>query len=400
MMEQNSAQPGVLDGIRVLDLTRYQAGPACTVMLADMGADVIKVETPQRGDEGRHVFRDQEDEIGAYFLAMNHGKRSITVDFRAAAGRELLLELVRNCDVVVENFRPGTAAALGLGYEHCRAVNDHVIYASASAFGEEGPMAGMAGFDIHAQAVGGIMSTTGSDDDNAYPVGAAIGDQTAGMTLCTAVLGALLARERFGVGQRVSVSLYGCQMALQSWEIGQYAKTRRLPGKGGTSHPTVGSTGVVWSSYATQDGHITLGVLGPKQQQAFVAAIGLGEVGDAEDFMLDASHLQDQIRQRIAEQTTDAWIAELSAQDIHVGRVNDYADIVADPQAWANDYLVDIEHTDGRRYTVVGSPIRYSKTPARIRASAPALGEHTDAVLADAGVGPAEIARLREQGVI
>lgn len=398
-MNDNTTPPGVLDGIRVLDLTRYQAGPGCTVMLADMGAEVLKIETPERGDEGRYVFLEPGDEVGAYFLAMNHGKRSVAIDYRKPAGRDAVLRIAAGCDVVVENFRPGTAEALGLGYEAVRTVNEGVVYASASAFGAVGPMHDMAGFDIHAQAVGGIMSTTGPEGD-AYPVGAAIGDQTAAMTLCTAILGGLLARERHGYGQQLGVSLYGCQMALQSWEISQYAKTRKLPGKGGTSHPTVGGTGSVWGSYRTRDGHITLGVLGPKQQQGFVAALGI-EAGQGDgSFMLDARHLDAEIRRRIAERTSDEWIRFFRERDLHVGRVNNYADILDDPQAWANDYLVDIEHTDGKHYTIVGPTIRFDATPARVRATAPALGEHTEAVLRERGMNDEDVAALRRQGVL
>ena len=400
-MNDTTNPPGVLDGIRVLDLTRYQAGPGCTVMLADMGAEVLKIETPDRGDEGRYVFLGPDDDVGAYFLAMNHGKRSVAIDYRKPAGREAVLRIAAQCDVVVENFRPGTAAALGLGYEAVRAVNEQIVYASASAFGDVGPMHDMAGFDIHAQAVGGIMSTTGPDG-NAYPVGAAIGDQTAAMTLCTAVLGGLLARERHGYGQQVGVSLYGCQMALQAWEISQYAKTRKLPGKGGTSHPTVGGTGSVWGSYATRDGHIALGVLGPKQQQGFIAALEIetdaGEGGDS--FMLDARHLDQEIRRRIAARTSDEWIAFFRERDLHVGRVNNYADILADPQPWANGYLVEIEHTNAQRYTIVGPTIRFGATPARVRATAPALGEHTEAVLRERGLSDDDIAHLRKESVL
>ena len=398
-MSAENEKMGALHGIRVLDLTRYQAGPACTAMLADLGAEVWKIETPGRGDEGRYVFRGQGDDVGAYFLAMNHGKRSVTLDYRRREGRELLMKLVKECDVLVENFRPGTADALEIGYEHCKAVNESIVYASASAFGDQGPMKEMAGFDIHAQAVGGIMSTTGGDD-NAYPVGAAIGDQTAGMTLCTAVLGGLFHRERTGRGQKVGVSLYGCQMALQAWEITHYAKSKKLPGKGGTSHPTVSTTGAIWGSYATRDGHITLGVIGAKQQRAFIEALELDVATDSDQFLFDATHLQDQVRARIATRTTDSWIEELSRRDIHVGRVNNYADIIDDPQPWANGYLVEVVHPTGERFTVVGSPLAFSETPAMVRDSAPQLGEHTDVVLDAIGVTATERAHLRDADLI
>jgi crotonobetainyl-CoA:carnitine CoA-transferase CaiB-like acyl-CoA transferase len=389
-----------LAGIKVLDLTRYQSGPACTVQLADLGADIIKVEARGRGDEGRGVFPIPGEEVNPYFIAMNHGKRGITVDYRKPEGLELLYRLGAGCDVVVENFRPGAADGLGLGYEVFKRHNPKVVYASISAFGERGPLREMAGFDIHGQAMGGLVSTTGGEDD-AYPVGAAIGDQMAGLTLSTAILAALLSRERTGVGQKVAVSLYGCQVALQAWEISYYAMTRKPPGKALHSHPIIRAGGAVWGMYPTRNGHIALGVLGPEQWERFFEQIGLDDGGgESDQFFRDASERQEEIREKLRERTTEEWLQALRAADIHVGKVNTYEDIVNDPQARENGYIVTLEAPDGRKYDLVGSAIQFSETPVEIRDMPPELGEHTEQVLGEFGLRPEEIARLREAEVV
>ncbi len=397
-----------LAGIKVLDLTRYQSGPACTVLLGDLGADIIKVETRERGDEGRYVFPVEGEEVNPYFLAMNHGKRGITVDHRKPEGRELLYRLGATCDVVVENFRPGAADALGLGYGDFKQHNPGVVYASISAYGEKGPLAGMAGFDIHAQAMGGLLSTTGGEGD-AFPVGAAIGDQMAGMTLSTAILAALLTKERTGAGQKVAVSLYGSQLALQAWEISHYAMSRQLPGKGGNSHPIIRTSGAVWGAYRTSNGHIALGVIGADQWRKFCAAVGMEQqAGDDSQFMQDASHLKEEIKRRLEARTTEEWLSALQEADIFVSKVNNYADILADPQAIANGYVVRIQPGKGKTrgknqdktYDIVGSPFQFSETPPEIRALPPGLGEHPEQILAEIGIDPEEIARLRAAEVV
>ncbi|MCZ6558547.1 MAG: CoA transferase [SAR324 cluster bacterium] len=389
-----------LDGIKVLDLTRYQSGPACTVLLADLGADVIKVEGPGRGDPGRNVFPVPGEDINPYFLAMNRGKRGITVDYHSARGREVLHRLGGHCDVVAENFRPGAAEALGLGYEDFKRHNPKIVYASISAFGERGPMARQAGFDIHGQAVGGLMSTTGGEG-GAFPVGAAIGDQMAGLTMVTGILSALLVRERQGTGQRVAVSLYSAQLALQTWEIGYHAMSGGTPAKAGHSHPIIHAAGVIWGSYPTSDGHIALGVLGETQWVNLLRVIGLPEEANkGSGMMRDASHLEDKIRERLSKQSTAHWLKTLQAEDIHVGRVNSYADILEDPQAWENDYLVRVRHPNGRSYNLVGCPIQYSQTPPDIGNAAPELGEHTGEVLGEFGYDEKEVEALRKAGVI
>ncbi|MCZ6532972.1 MAG: CaiB/BaiF CoA-transferase family protein [SAR324 cluster bacterium] len=392
--------PDLLSGIKVLDLTRFQAGPACTLHLATYGADVIKAESPGKGDPGRTALALQGVPRNPYFLAMNHSKRSITADYHHPDGLELLLRLGASCDVVVENFRPGAADGLGLGYGHFKARNPKIVYASLSAFGEEGELAGAAGFDIHGQAMGGLMSTTG-DDGNAYPVGAAIADQLAGLTLVSAILGALLARERQGFGQRVSVSLYGCQLSLQAWEIARYAMTGKLPGKGHNSHPTLRTLDTAWGSYATKDGYIVLDNMRGVQQQKLYRVLGLPDPGPGDPHVMPKLGEElEEIRRLLKERSTAEWLEAFHAEDVHVSKVNTYEDIVNDPQARANGYVEQVRDDAGNSYTILGPPIRFSETPARLRSMPPELGEHTEHVLGELGYSAEEIARLRESKAV
>lgn len=395
--------PTPLEGIRILDFTRFQAGPTSTVLLSDLGADIIKVEPPGRGDEGRHIFPLQKGQTPPYFVAHDRGKRSITVDYHSAGGREICYRLARDCDVVVENFRPGAAAHLRLGYEDFRRHNERIVYASVSAFGSQGPLAGTAGFDIHGQAMGGIMSIVG-DDRASYTGGAAIGDQLAGMTLASAILGGLLTRERQGVGQQVEVSLYGSQLALQAWEFDQYALGGPLPGKAGTGHPHMHRTGMIWGSYPTAEGDIVLGGLGGERWKRFCKVLGIEDTGEESDaassFLQDKSGHEAEIRARLKERTAEEWVERFRAEDLMVSKVQSYADIRDDEQARANGYIVDLEQPDGSRAPVVGSPFRFTATPVQPQGPPPELGQHTEMVLLEFGYEWEDIARFRDEGII
>lgn len=394
--------PAPLEGIKILDFTRFQAGPTGTVVLSDLGAEIIKVEMPGRGDEGRYIFPLSDNGATPYFIAHDRGKKGITVDYHRSEGCEILLRLGAGCDAVVENFRPGAADGLGLGYEDFVRHNERIVYASVSAYGDEGPLAEEPGFDIHGQAAGGIMSVAGTDDGS-YSAGAAIGDQLAGMTLASAVMGGLLARELHGLGQKVSVSLYGCQISLQAWEINQYSLGGQLPDKAGTSHPLLRKSGMIWGSYPTKEGDIVLGGLGGKRWERFCALLGIEdetEVDPQQSFLLDRSGWDQEIRERLKTRTADEWVAAFREEDLMISKVNTYADILADPQAWANGYLVEMEDPTRKNVKVVGSPYHFSRTPVQNQGPPPELGQHTELVLLEFGFSWEEIGRFRESGVI
>lgn len=391
-----------LTGIKILDFTRFQAGPTGTVLLSDLGAEIIKVELPGRGDEGRYIMPLPNRETTPYFIAHNRGKRSITVDYHSDEGREILYRLAGACDVVVQNFRPGAARALSLDYETFRRHNGRIVYASVSAYGERGPRGKEPGFDIQGQAAGGMMSVAGTEGAS-YPSGAAIGDQLAGMTLASAVLGGLLARELHGEGQRVDVSLYGCQLALQAWEFNQFALGGNLSGKAGTSHPLIRKIGMIWGSFATKDIDIALGGLGGERWNRFCGILGIeggGEPDPGHSFHQDRSQWEEEIRRVLKTRTADEWIEAFRKEDLMVSKVQTYADILEDRQAWENGYLIELQDRDGSTLKVVGSPFRFSATPVQPQGPPPELGEHTEMVLLENGYGWEEIGRWREKGII
>jgi len=391
-----------LHGIKVLDFTRFQAGPTGTVMLSDLGADVIKVEIPGRGEQGRYIYPVAGAAHTPYFIAHDRGKRGITVDYGRAEGRDIVHRLGASCDIVVENFRPGQADALGLGYESFRTRNPKLVYASVSAFGEQGPLGGCSGFDIHGQAMGGIMSVAGKEDAS-YTAGPAIGDQLAGMTLATAILAALLAREREGIGQKVGVSLYGCQIALQAWEIDHCSLSGIVPGKAGTSHPMLHGSGMIWGSFPTRQGDVVLGGLGGDRWPAFCDLLGLDPGPPAESsasFTADKSAYRPQIERNLRERTADEWLPLFRERDLMISKVNSYADILEDPQARDNGYVVELEGITAGKARVVGSPYQLSETPAAPQGPPPELGQHTEEVLLEFGYSWEDLARLRETGVI
>jgi crotonobetainyl-CoA:carnitine CoA-transferase CaiB-like acyl-CoA transferase len=277
-----------------------------------------------------------------------------------------------------------------------------LIYASVSAFGEEGPLGKTPGFDIHGQAAGGIMSVTG-EDGASYTAGAAIGDQLAGMTLATAVLAALVAREKQGIGQRVSVSLYGAQLALQAWEIDQCSLSGRLPGKAGGSHPQLFGTGMIWGAFPTRDADIVLGGLGGDRWHAFCDLLGLdpGETAEGRaSFTQDKSAYREAITRKLKERGAEEWVRLFRERDLMISKVQTYADILNDPQARANGYVIEMDDGAGKTLNVVGSPFHFSATPVRPQGPPPELGQHTEDTLLECGFSWDDIARWRDGGLI
>jgi CoA:oxalate CoA-transferase len=393
---------GPLDGIRVLDFTVFQQGPQATLAMADMGADVIKVEPRIFGDLGRVLAMWGEHRFSAYHLAHNRGKRSVTLDLKREEARDVVRRLVRSVDVFVHNFRPGVMDRLGLGYDDVRALNERLIYAHASGWGTRGPKAEHPAFDIAAQARSGLMSMTGEADGGPLPAGVAISDYIGAMNLALAVCAALYARERTGRGQKVETSLLGTSIAAQAWELQYYLVSGRMQrsGRGHAYLPTI------WRTFQTKDGWAVVGGVGDDRWPAFCQAVGMPELEHDQRFAnagarrnnLDALYalLDDKFLGR----TTAEWIDVLESHDMICAPVQEYAQVRDDPQALANEYLLDVEHPTQGRTRVVGAPWRFSETPASVAAAAPELGQHTEEVLLAAGYTWDEIAALREKGAI
>ena len=390
-----------LEGIRVLDFTWAQQGPYATTLLADMGAEIIKVEHRQ-GERGRGVG-GRAGAPTSYFVAHNRGKHSITLDVRRPEAREIVHRFVKEVDVVVSNMRPGAMDRLGFDYEALSAINPRVVYACASAFGPHGERTPVPGNDIIGQASGGIMLRSGPEDGPPTPTGAAIADQVGAMILCSGILAALVQRGRTGKGEQVDVSLYGSQIALQSWEINTESFSGQTAPRAGLGHPLLTSR-AVWRAFETSDGWLVIGGATTDKFAALCDELGLNEL--AEQYPDDRSRaaamaeIQPRLEDRIRTRPTDEWIARFRARDIFCGPVQSYADILADPQARANGYIATMPHAELGEALVVGCPIQFGGEPRTEVAPPPELGDSTERYLAELGYSWDEITSLREAEVI
>lgn len=390
--------PGPLDGIRVLDFTRYQQGPFATVILGDFGAEVLKVEEP-RGDYARRMFREA-DGYSAFWEALDRGKKSICLDLRTTEGQELALRLGETSDVVVENFRPGAMEAWGLGYEGFAARNRRIIYASATGWGTRGPLASYPSFDQIAQAYSGFAQHAGGGPgarpEVPFP---GIADQSGGMNLALGIMTALFVRERTGIGQKVEVSLLGTQLALQAPDILHYLHFGEERTREFRSSPTVGH-------YACSDGRwLMMAGLDQKFWPRIARALGREELATDPRFTHGAvrwanRHDLQPILESIFQSNTSAhWLQRLREEDVPVSPVLDYAGLASEEQASANGYIVEQEHPDFGAQRIIGLHIQLSETPGTPGSPAPALGEHTRTALAELGLTEAELDELEARGV-
>ena len=394
---------GALGHIRVLDMTIWQQGTSASVMLADLGADVIKIEEPTTGDPGRRLLLLPKLGLSSYFEALNRGKRSLALDLKHPKGRDVLLRLARDADVFLTNFRPGVAERLGIGYRELSQANPRIIFARASGYGREGPDAQAGSFDILGQARSGLLAVTGDRDGPPTSVGAPIADQVGGMMAAFGILAALLYREQTGQGQEVDVSLLGSAMALQSYNITSYLFSGDLPPRGGAM-----GFSPFWNIYRGSDGrYLALGMLQDRRWPEICEAIGQPELEHDERFASRSGRLGDHrpeliaiLEEAFAQRPADEWLRRLSERGVFCARVQDYEELSHDPQVIANGYIVEVERPNGPPVRMVATPIQLSKTPVNIRSLAPKLGQHTEEVLIEAGHSQEEIDALRSEGVI
>ena len=375
---------GPLEGIRVLDLTRVLAGPYATMVLCDLGAEVIKVERPDGGDMARGTgpFIDGES---SYFLSLNRGKKSVILDLKDEQGKSLFLELVKKCDVLVENFVPGVMDRLGVGYEVVKEHNPRIIYASVSGFGQTGPYTKRPALDIIVQGMGGMISITGEPGGPPIRPGASLGDIAAGLFTAVGILAALHERERSGQGQMLDVAMLDCQLALLENAFARYFATGQVPGPIGTRHPVT----TPFQVYETSDGQITVAFVGGAKDQwpLFCALLDRVDLIDDERFQNSWSRTQhyDELNPMIVEgmkkKTSGQWLKELEEARIPCGPVNDIIQVAQDPQVRARDMITEVPHPKGGSVKVVNSPIKLSRTPALVKGPAPGHGAHTRAVL-------------------
>lgn len=388
-----------LSQLRVLDLTRVRAGPHCCRVLADFGADVIKIDAPEGLDPNANVSGSRH---GYDMLNLHRNKRSITLNLKLPEGRALFLDLVKQADVVVENFRPNVKTRLGIDYEALRAVNPRTILASISGFGQSGPYKNKAGFDQIAQGMGGLMSVTGFPGGAPIRAGTAVADLSAGLYAATGILIALNERAVSGLGQWVQTSLLQAQIALMDFQAARYLLDGEVPAQVGNDHPTVTPMGVV----ATSDGHINLGVGGDGQWQALCTALDQPEWAENLDYarMEDRTARRDEVwsllRPIFATRTSAEWIAILDEHDVPAGPIYRMNEVFDDPQVQHLAMAQTVRHPVRGDIRLVAQPFDLSRTPASLATAAPDAGEHTDEVLSEFGITAERIAALRACGAI
>jgi crotonobetainyl-CoA:carnitine CoA-transferase CaiB-like acyl-CoA transferase len=392
--------PSALDGLRVLDVTQVMAGPFCAMMLADLGASVVKVEPPA-GDSSRQMPGAAGTDSPA-FNAVNRGKRGIVLDLKSDEGRGVFAALARSSDIVVENYRPGVMTSLGLDYATLSAVNPRLIYASISGYGQTGPQRAKGGFDLIAQGVAGIMSITGEPGGPPVKAGIPVTDLGAGLFALIGILAALEHRHRSGAGQLIDTSLVDAGVALSVWEATEYFSGIGVPAALGSAH----RMNAPYQAVRCADGYITLGAANERLFRRLCEVLGHTGWGHEAAFADNASRVKNReaLAARIESITVTEprahWLALLEANDIPCGPINDYAQVFADPQVLAREMVVESDHPALGHLRTLGSPIKMSATPPDVSRRAPRLGEHTDEVLAEAGFSVGEIAALRATGAI
>ena len=389
-----------LQGITVLDLTRVLSGPYCTMMLADMGARVIKIEQPGKGDDTRGWGPPFIEGESAYFLSINRNKESVTLDFKQPAGRDLLGRLLAKADVLVENFRPGTLEKLGLDYATLAATHPRLVYCSISGFGHTGPRHREPGYDAVMQGEGGLMSITGAADGPPFRLGVAIADIVAGMFAAQGVTAALLARERTGRGQAVDLAMLDSVVALLTYQAGIYFATGAAPTRLGNRHPSI----VPYETFSAADGEFVLAVGNDDLWRRFCSVAGLvddGQFATNRQRVVNYNQLKAWVGARLRAEPRSYWIEKLTAAGIPCGSVRDLHEVFCDPQIAARSMVVELEHAKAGLLKLIGTPLKFSDTPSEIRTPPPMLGEHTDAVLTrDLGLALHDVAGLRAEGVV
>ncbi|MCL5774094.1 MAG: CoA transferase [Firmicutes bacterium] len=405
---------GPMEGIRVLDLSRVLAGPYCSMLLGDMGAEIIKVEEPGKGDDTRafgppfikpvepgNYSTDYHGE-SAYFLSINRNKKSIALNLKSQQAVEIIYKLAETSDVFIENFRPGTAEKLGVGYEKIKSINPRIVYASVSGFGQTGPESLRPGYDLVIQGLSGIMDITGDPAGSPYKVGVSIGDLIAGMYAFQGVLLALYAREKTGRGQKVDVGMLDGLSSLLTFQAGIYFATEKSPHRKGNQHPTI----CPYETFKAKDGYFNLAVGNDRIWESFCKIMKLEDLCSDEKFATNPSRVKNRdelfkvIQPVFEEKTVDEWVKIFDEAGIPAGPILSVDKVVSHPQIKAREMVVELDHPLIGKTKFMGVPVKLSDTPGKVTMPPPLLGEHTNGILQELGFREEEIKSLKDGGVI
>ena len=394
---------GALDGIRVLDLTRILSGPYCTMMLGDMGADVIKVENPSGGDDTRAWGPPFLNGVSTYYISVNRNKKSLTLNLKHKKGKEILAGLIRQSDVVVENFRPGTLDKLGFPWKEIHKINPRTILTAVSGFGHTGPRASEPGFDVVIQGEGGLMSITGEPGGPPTKVGASVADIVAGMLAAQGTILALYHREKTGKGQKVDISMLDGQVALLAYHANSFFATGNIPPRRGNKHPSI----TPYETYQCVDGYLNLGVGNDSLWQRFCGAMDLENIKEDPRFAVNADRVQNRealqeiLDKFFAGREIAATLDQLKKAGIPCGPINDISQVFSEPQVLAREMVVDMDVPEAGPTKLTGIPIKLSDTPGAVETPPPSLGQHTDEILESLfGLDASACQVLRDDGVI
>ena len=391
-----------LSGVRVIDVTQIMAGPFCTMLLGDMGADVIKIEKPDGGDDIRRSGPPFVAGDSAAFLNIGRNKRSVVIDIKTPEGSKIVRRLARTADIFVQNLRPGRIEGFGLGYDDLRAVNPSIVYATITGYGRTGPYKDKPGFDLMAQGMSGIMGVTGHPGQPPVKVSVPITDLNAGLFTAFGVLAAYVNRLKTGTGQHVDSSLLEAGVAYTFWESAIYFATGSPPGPNGSAH----QLSAPYQALPTSDGHLTIGGATQSNWERLCRAVGRAELlsdprfAANADRMANRAALERTLSETFMTRTTAQWLGVLDRAGVPCGPINDMSQVYADPQVIARDMVVDIDHPTAGAIRNVGIPVKFSETPGTVRRPPPRLGEHTHEVLVEFGYTADEIAALERGGIV
>ena len=392
--------PAALEGIRVLDLTQIMAGPFCAMLLADLGAEVIKIENPRGGDDSRRMAPPYFNGESAAFIAMNRNKYGMALDIRTPAGKEALWRLIASADVLVENFRPGTMRRLGFGYEEVHGRYPALVYCSISGYGQTGPYRERGGFDLVAQAMSGVLAVTGSPEEPAK-VGVPISDLNAGLFASHAILAALLARVRTGEGQSIDTSLFEAALAYTIWESNEYHAPGKSPRRLGTAHRLAAP----YQVFATADGWIAIGAANQRNWELLAQALDRADLlrntafASNADRMANLPQLVETLTATLKTRTTAEWLQALEEAGVPCGPVLELDQVYQHPQVKARAMEIEMEHPVAGHIHAIGFPVKYSSTPGELYRPAPVLGQHTFKILEALGYSPDQCRQLETDGI-